>query len=94
MATTVLTMEDLEDFKTELLKEMKTLFQSNTTEKQKKWLKSLEVRKMLGISPGTLQTLRINGTLPYTRMGGVLYFDNDEIQRILVSNRVHNVSNL
>ncbi len=94
MATTVLTMEDLEDFKTELLKEIKMLFQSNATEKQKSWLKSFEVRKMLGISPGTLQTLRINGTLPYTKMGGVLYFDNDEIQRILVSNRIHNASHL
>jgi hypothetical protein len=36
----------------------------------KQWLKSVDVRKMLNISPGTLQNLRINGTLRYTKIGG------------------------
>ena len=57
---------------------------------QKKWLKSKEVRNMLGISPGTLQTLRINGTIPYSKVGGVIYYDNDEIQRILYANKINN----
>lgn len=90
MATQVLTLEDLQDFKRELLQEMKSLFEESTTGKSKKWLKSTEVREMLGISPGTLQNLRINGTLPYSKMGGVIYYDHDEIQRILSSNRVDN----
>lgn len=90
MATEVLTMEDLQEFKKELLQEMKSLFKGNPSGQIKKWLKSTEVRKLLGISPGTLQNLRINGTLPYTKMGGVIYYDHDEIQRILVSNRVDN----
>ena len=90
MATEVLTMEDLQEFKKELLQEMKSLFKGNSSGQAKKWLKSTEVRKLLGISPGTLQNLRINGTLPYTKMGGVIYYDHDEIQRILVSNRIDN----
>ena len=56
----------------------------------KKWLKSTEVRKLLGISPGTLQNLRINGTLPYSKIGGVIYYDHEEIQNILAQNRVDN----
>ncbi len=90
MATTVLTIEDLQEFKKELLQELKALFPSNQSGNSKKWLKSTEVRKLLGISPGTLQNLRINGTLPYTKMGGVIYYDHEEIQRILAANRVNN----
>jgi hypothetical protein len=90
MATTILTIEDLQDFKKELMQELKSLFPNNQSGNQKKWLKSKEVRNMLGISPGTLQTLRINGTIPYTKMGGVIYYDNDEIQRILYANKIDN----
>lgn len=90
MATTILTIEDLHDFKKELLQELKSLFPNNQPGNQKKWLKSKEVRNMLGISPGTLQTLRINGTIPYSKVGGVIYYDNDEIQRILYANKINN----
>lgn len=90
MATTILTIEDLQDFKKELMQELKSLFPNNQPGNQKKWLKSNEVRNMLGISPGTLQTLRINGTIPYSKVGGVIYYDNDEIQRILYANKINN----
>ncbi len=90
MATTILTIEDLQDFKKELLQELKKLFPNNQSGNQKKWLKSTEVRKLLSISPGTLQNLRINGTLPYSRMGGVIYYDHDEIQKILTNSRIDN----
>lgn len=90
MATTVLTIEDLQEFKKELLQELKSIFPTNQSTSSKKWLKSTEVRKLLGISPGTLQNLRINGTLPYSKIGGVIYYDHEEIQRILAANRVDN----
>lgn len=89
MATTVLTIEDLQEFKKELLQELKSIFPASSGP-SKKWLKSTEVRKLLGISPGTLQNLRINGTLPYSKMGGVIYYDYEEIQRILTKNRIDN----
>lgn len=90
MATTVLTTEDLQEFKKELLQEMKSIFSGTNAGNSKKWLKSTEVRKLLGISPGTLQNLRINGTLPYSKIGGVIYYDYEEIQHILTQNRVDN----
>lgn len=91
MATTVLTTEDLQEFKMELLQEFKDLLKSQTTLQPKKWLRSTEVRDMLDISPGTLQNLRINGTLPYTKVGGVIYYEYAEILGVLNANRVHNV---
>jgi len=43
---------------------------------------------LLQISPGTLQNLRINGTLPYTKVGGIIYYDVEEIQNVMDANRV------
>lgn len=49
----------------------------------KEWLKSYEVRKLLGISAGTLQNLRLNGTLPYTKIGGLMYYRYEEIRKLM-----------
>ena len=66
----IITKEDLKEFKSELLTEIRQLIQPGQGQ-SKQWLKSVEVRKLLNISPGTLQNLRINGTLNYTRIGSI-----------------------
>lgn len=83
----IITTDDLKEFKSELLHEISQLFKNLTNEPSKKWLKSQEVRKLLGISPGTLQNLRINGTLPYTKVGGVIFYDFGDIRKMLEENR-------
>lgn len=90
MAANIITTEDLMEFKLELVEEIKELFNSQSAVKSKKWLKSNEVKELLSISPGTLQNLRINGTLPYTKIGGIIYYDMEEINKILEENRVDN----
>ncbi len=90
MGATIVTTEDLVEFKLELLEDIKQLLQNQNGQPAKKWLKSPEVRELLSISPGTLQNLRINGTLPYTKIGGVLYYDYQEIMQVLEQNRIHN----
>jgi len=90
MATTIITMEDLREFKMELLDGIKELLNNQTGHTSKRWLKSPEVRELLGISPGTLQNLRINGTLPYTKVGGIVYYDQEEIMEVMEKNRIHN----
>jgi hypothetical protein len=45
---------------------------------------------MLGISSGTLQTLRINGVLRFTRVGSILYYKNEDISKILEENLSQN----
>ena len=85
MAVNILTNEDLQNFKAELFTELKTLFK-NAGPAPKKWLKSDEVKKLLKVSPGTLQTLRINGTLQYTKLGGIIYYDFDHIQKTFQEN--------
>lgn len=93
MPTSIITTEDLRDFKLELLDDIKNLLSKQATRKLKKYLKSSEVMDLLQVSPGTLQNLRINGTLPYTKVGGIIYYDAEEIQSIMTANRVQHGSN-
>ena len=86
MAIEVITREDLMSFKQDLLSELKNLLKPAATEPAKKWLKSEEVRKLLKVSAGTLQTLRINRTLQYTRIGGIIYYDYEHLQKIMQEN--------
>jgi hypothetical protein len=87
MAIEVITKEDLNEFRTLLLSDLKELLKGNP-QQTKQWLKSKEVRKLLNISPGTLQTLRINKTLTYTKIGGIIYYDNADIDKLLSANKV------
>lgn len=84
MKIDIITREDLQIFKTELLEEIKNLLQVKNSEK-KLWLRSTEVKELLKISTGTLQNLRVNGTLSYTRIGGTLYYNYKDIEQLLNS---------
>lgn len=79
----IITKEDLKEFKSELLTEIKKLVQLDEQGASKKWLKSNEVRRLLKISPGTLQNLRINGTLSFTRIGSIIYYKLEDINKLL-----------
>lgn len=83
MAANIVTLEDLQSFKKELIEELKNILSQRHTTPVRKWLKSHEVMRLLTISPGTLQSLRVNGSLPFTKIGGVIYYDYEDIQRML-----------
>jgi len=87
MAIEVITREDLNEFRTLLLTDLKEILQSKS-EQTKQWLKSTEVRKLLNVSPGTLQNLRINGTLTYTKVGGIIYYAYSDLMKMLDENKV------
>ena len=50
------------------------------------WLDGQNVMQALHISPRTLQTLRTNGTLPFSRLGRKLYYRKQDILKILTDN--------
>jgi len=87
MSVAIITPEDLQNFKIELLEEFKKLLSQRQTAPANKWLKSHQVRRMLSISPGTLQHLRVKGTLPFTKIGGVIFYDHDDIEKMLQENK-------
>jgi hypothetical protein len=87
MATTIITLEDLEAFKVDLLQEIKKLLSQRQATPQQRWLKSHQVRRLLTISPGTLQQLRVNKTLPFTKIGGVIFYDAEDIEKMLATRK-------
>ena len=91
MAVQIITIEDLNEFRSLLLNDLKEIIQSKP-QQTKQWLKSNEVRKLLNISPGTLQNLRINGTLSYTKIGGIMYYNHADIDKLLNGNKVITLS--
>ncbi len=89
MAANIITQEDLVQFKTDLLDEIRKMVLQRQTQPLRKWLKSHEVRRLLTVSPGTLQHLRASGVLPFTKIGAVIFYDYDDIQKMLESHKSH-----
>jgi len=91
MPAQILTTDDLREFKLELLKEFKNMLQqvnSNPVDpNQKKFLKSSEVAALLDISLNTLYQLRINRQLPFTKIGGTIFFESSDIEAMMAKNK-------
>jgi len=85
MPVEIITKEDLHQFRMQLLDDIKQIVHQKGPP-QKEWLKSPEVRKLLRISPGTLQNLRIKGTLRCAKIGGMLFYKYDDIEKLLNGN--------
>lgn len=83
----LITKADLEGFRENLITEIRCIFEGKGRP-LKKWLKSSEVIKLLRISPGKLQTMRKSGIISYTRIGGSLYYEPDDIQKMFDKNKV------
>ena len=80
----ILTKADLLQTKADILAAIGEVMNRGTNRPQ--WLKSKEVMKMLGLSSSGLQNLRINGTIPFSKLGGQIYYNYEDISRILDSN--------
>jgi hypothetical protein len=83
MIVNMITPDDLQAFKEGFLEELVDMLKQQKTTPAPRWLKADDVRRVLKISPHTLQTLREQGTLPYTKIGGIYYYDPEDISRML-----------
>lgn len=80
-----ITKNDLLELKREIISEVSNLLTG--TNESKKWLKSADVRKMLSISPGTLQNLRVSRVLPFTKIGGTVFYDYNDVMKVMQKNK-------
>ena len=85
MEIELITRADFHTLKSEIVDEIKRLFQ--TPGEQKEWLKSADVMQLLQCSPGTLHNLRVNGKLPFTKMGGTIYYSRKDVMSVLEGNK-------
>jgi len=74
----IITKKDLEAFKQELFALL-----GKPAVDQFKWLKAADVRKLLGVSNGTLLNLRVKGDLPYSKIGGLYFYKRDDVEQML-----------
>ncbi|MBS1566999.1 MAG: helix-turn-helix domain-containing protein [Bacteroidetes bacterium] len=84
MAIEIVTKEDLQVLRQQLISDIRQLISGLPKPiEQNTWLKSDEVIKVLKVSHSTLQTLRLNGTLKFAKIGGNYYYDYQHIQKLL-----------
>lgn len=85
MMLNLIDYSDFEKFKSELLQEIKSLGKK----KSKQFLKSAEVRQLLGrISAAKLQSLRIGSHLPAINADGLWLYDIDDVMKFVEKNKI------
>ncbi|MGO2101947.1 MAG: helix-turn-helix domain-containing protein [Psychroflexus halocasei] len=77
----------LEELKDDFLSEIKSEISKQEIYK-KRWLRNSELQRILGISSSNLQNLRANGTLPFQKLGGTIYYDMEDIKKVFDQNRI------
>ncbi len=83
MSAEVITWEDLQVFRIQLLDDLKKVLTSNHhVEEQSEWVKSNEVRRILKASPGTLHNLRVNGKLNPVKISGSWRYSLAEVNAL------------
>ena len=90
MPTQIITSDDLREFKIELLEEIRHIFlssQSVVNPENKRFLKSQEVMQLLNISASSLQTMRNSRILSFTRIQGTIYYDWNDIVKLMEQNK-------
>lgn len=62
---------------------MESICERNGDKTMNKWMDNQDVCRMLNISPRTLQTLRDNGTLAFSKIGNKTYYLPEDVRRIV-----------
>jgi hypothetical protein len=87
MSILVITAEDLERQLQKVVDEVKsavTITDSNNV----RWIRSKQVKELLGISDSKLQTMRINRSITYSQIDGTYFYDKESILSLLEQNKV------
>jgi len=85
----LVTLQDLAAFGEELLEEIKKMLSENQGRSAKQWVKAAEIKKMLRLSDGKLAYLRDRGVIPFTKLGGITYYNLKEIEDLMQSDQLH-----
>lgn len=80
-----ITREDLRQFGMQLVGTIQKILEGNANspkDKEREWLKARQVRKMLDISAGSLQNLRITGKIRFKKVLGSYYYNNEDLRNL------------
>lgn len=79
-----MTKDDFIALKSDLIEEIRRII--SPVQNDNEWLKSKEVMDLLKCSTGSLQNLRVSGALPFSKIGGTIYYSRKDIMRLLNKN--------
>jgi hypothetical protein len=85
MGVEIVTKEDLQSFRLQLIEDIRQLIEASQPKDAKEWLKNSDVKKLLNVSSNTIQRLRIAGKLKSSKLGGVHYYRLEDIYALLES---------
>lgn len=82
----IITKEDLRQFGLQLLDKMRIIIQETTPAQtelvQPEWLKSKAVKKLLDISAGSVQNLRVTQKVRFKKVLGSYYYNKEDLQKL------------
>lgn len=85
----LITVQDLIDFKQQLISDIKKLLHEQSGKPGHQWLKAFEIKKMLRLSESKLQYLRDKGMIPFKKLGGITYYNSEEIEKLMASGKLN-----
>ena len=81
-----ITKEDLRQFGLQLVDKMRIMIQETTHEQteleQPEWLKSRAVKKLMDISSGSVQNLRVTKKVRFKKVLGSYYYNKEDLQKL------------
>jgi hypothetical protein len=85
MSVQIITWEDLQSFRIQLINDIKEILTQNVQpgNESLEFIKTSQVRKLLNCSSGKIQSLRITGKLRSRKIGGTLYYRQEDIKKIM-----------
>jgi hypothetical protein len=86
MMSDIVTKDDLRQFGLLLINDIRKIIdESQTNEKDAldpEWLKSRVVRKLMDMSPGSLQNLRVTGKVRFKKVLGSYYYNKEDLSNL------------
>jgi hypothetical protein len=85
MQIDLITKQDLEQFKSELILEISKLIElkkNQLSENTKVWIGTKEVKEILGISSNTLAMYRKNNTIPFKKIYGKFFYKQSDVEQL------------
>lgn len=80
----IVSKQDLEQFRIRMLSDIQQMLVGSLVPPTEEfdWLRSKAIRKMMDISPATLQNLRITGKIRHKKVMGSYYYNRSDLQKI------------
>jgi hypothetical protein len=85
MAVEIVTKEDLQTLRFQIMGDMRELLASlgRSSAEDLRGYKSAQVRQLLICSSGKLKSLRATGQIRTKKIGGTIYYSKDDVHRLL-----------